>query len=222
MGIISHYIGTAEMIGYSYVWFLIDAAHLISGALHSSLYKHVNNAAALGTEEGYTRAGKYIRISVLFNFYLSIPVSFFLLFSVGPIMKLYGYGDYVAVISTEYAYIAIISNFIDTSLGFLSFIPDIEGHADFDAMFELVDSGVDILIAMFLIPIFRPSLFGLGLIHLVHDFTSTGIYFIITWWYSGWFDKYKHGLSSELDFKINTTQIFSAKASEVSYLCICS
>jgi Na+-driven multidrug efflux pump len=214
VGLISHYIGTAEMIGYSYVWFLIDAAHLISGALHSSLYKHVNNAAALGTEEGYTRAGKYMRICALFNFYLSLPVSIFLIFSIGPIMKLYGYGGYVAAISTEYAYVAIFSNFVDTSLGFFSFVPDIEGHADFDAMFELVDSGVDILIAMFVIPILRPSLFGLGLIHLVHDLTSACIYFIITWWYYGWFDKYKHGIYSELEFKINPTQIFSAKASE--------
>ena len=216
IGIISHYIGTAEMICYSYVWFFMDAAHLVSGALYTSLYKHVNNAAALGTEEGWRKAGKYIRISIVFNFFMSVPIGAALYFSVGPIMKLYGYGAKIANLSTQYTLLAILSNFISTSTGFASLIPDVEGHADFDAMYGLIDSGIDIILALFLIPLLQPSLFGLGIIHLIHDIISIVVYYLITWCWCGWFSKYKEGIFTPLHFRINFKQILGPKRFEVS------
>jgi Na+-driven multidrug efflux pump len=214
IGVISHYIGTAEMLCYSYVWFIMDAAHIVSGALYSSLYKHVNNAAALNTDEGHKKAGKYIRIAILFNFIISIPICIILIFTMGPIMKLYGYGKGIVKLSRKYTYVAAASNFISTTTSFASLVPDIEGHADFDAGYGLVDSGIDIVITMFLIPILQPTLMELGYIHLIQDVVSIIVYYSITWVRNRWFDKYKKGILSPLEFKTNIHNFLSPKSYE--------
>ena len=41
IGIISHLLGVAEMLCYSYVWFILYAANILSTALYNSVYKHV-------------------------------------------------------------------------------------------------------------------------------------------------------------------------------------
>jgi len=207
IGVISHYIGTAEMICYGYVWFFMEATHIVSSALYTSLYKHANNAKALGTQEGYDRAGKYIRISIIFNFIISVPITIILMFTVGPSMRLYGYGNKIAILSQKYTLIACLSNFISSSMGYASIIPDLEGHADFDAIYGLIDSGIDIIITLFLIPVLRPSLLGLGLIQIVQDVVSINVYYIITGYWNGWFDKYINGIFGPLDFKIHYRHI---------------
>ena len=218
VGIISHYIGTAEMICYSYVWFFIDAANIVSTALYTSLYKHVNNAAAKETDDGYNKAGKFVRIAIYFNFIISIPISFILIFSVGPIMRLYGYGNKIAKLSQKYTVLASVSQFISTSTGYASLIPDIEGHADFDALFGLVDSGIDILIALFLVPWFHPSLLQLGLIHVAQDLLSIIVYYFITGYRNRWYDKNLKGFLDPLDFKIRCGYNLGAEQFEVSQL----
>lgn len=201
IAVISHYIGTAEMICYSYVWFVLDAGHIISDAMFNSLYKHANNCAALETKEGYLKAGKYIKICCVCNNFISTPICVGLVFAMAPIMAMFGYGPKIMNLTHTYTIIAAVSKVISTANMYVTIIPDLDGHADFDAVYGLFDSFADIAVAMFLIPYLKPSLVQLGLIHLVQDILSMLIYYAITWSYKGWFDKYKAGICGKIHWR---------------------
>ena len=211
IALISHYIGTPEMICYSYVWFLLDASHLISDAMYNSLYKHANNCVAAETDEGYEKAGKYIRICMLFNNLISIPICTGMVFAMGPFMRMFGYGPKIVNLSKNYTIIASITKVISTCTGFVSIIPDIDGHADFDAMYGLFDSLADIAVAMFVIPIVQPTLLQLGLIHLLQDILSTIVYLSIAGCMKGWFNKYKSGIFGKLDLYVRSARVYLLK-----------
>ena len=193
----------AEMIAYSYVWFILGAAHLIPGALYNSLYKHVNNAAALKTDEGYDKAGKYIRICIFINMFFSIPASIGVIVGMDSIMRLYGYGDNMVMLCTDYTAIAAISNFVSYTSSFITLTTDIDGHADFNAMFSLADNIVSIVLSAFVIPICRPTLFQLGLIHMAQDVVSYIVYYYFTWFRNGWHDPYKKGMKTKMTFDVS-------------------
>ena len=191
------------MIAYSYVWFILEAAHLICSALYNSLYKHVNNAVAMESEEGCDKAGKYIRIGVFINLFLSIPASIGVVFGMGSIMRMYGYEEKMVELCSHYTIVAVIDNFTTTSFGLVSCMTEIDGHADFNAMYTLVDSLVSIAIAAFVIPFVRPSLVQLGLIHMAHEMLSYLVYFYLTWHRKGWFDDYKKGMMTPIKFEVS-------------------
>ena len=201
---ISHYIGIPEMICYSYVWFLLDASHIISDAMYNSLYKHANNCVAAETDEGYEKVGKYIRISMFCNNLISIPICIGMVYAIGPFMRMFGYGPKIVNLSMRYTVIAAINKVTSTCTGFVSIIPDIDGHADFDAMYSLIDSLADIGVAIFVIPIVQPTLIQLGLIHLFQDILSTIGYLSIVYCTKGWFNKYKSGLLGKLDVYVRS------------------
>lgn len=207
--------GTVEMICYSYTWFIISISSVVSEALYSSLYKHVNNAVALETEEGNTTAGKYIRIGMCINLFNSLLVNAVLITTIAPIMRLYGYGEQIALLSQNYMYIAAVNDLLTSSISFPALIPDIIGHADFDAMFGLVDAGIDISITILLVPKFQLTLLHLGLIHMVHDVLSVILYYWITWYRNQWFAEYKKGITNVLDIQISSCNLFSRNSFKV-------
>ncbi len=198
VALISHYMGTAEMISYSYVWFILDAGHIVSNALYSSLYKHTSNCVGLGTEEAYYNAGKYIKICVVINAIFSIPVCVGLYFSMGSILQWFGYGAKIVAISQNYTIIAIVSQIAICSNMYVTIVPDLEGHAGFDAMYGLFDSLIDIAVAFYAIPFLEPTLFELGLIHLGKDTVSYFVYYLMTWTWKGWYDNFKYGFWSRI------------------------
>lgn len=201
ISVISHYMGVAEMICYSYVWFILDASHIISDAMFNSLYKHANNCVAMETDEGNEKAGKYIRVCIFCNAIISIPICIGLVFAMAPIMNLFGYGPKVIALTNQYTIVAAVSKVISSSDMYITIIPDLDGHADFDAIYGFVDSLFDIILAMTIIPYLQPSLLQLGLIHLAQDLVSMIAYYSITWGWNGWYDKYKGGMFSKLDLK---------------------
>ena len=174
---------------------------MISSALYGSLYKHVNNAAALETEEGYTQAGRYIRISIIYSSFLQIPISVLLVKFMEFFLRSLGYDDNVTGMATAYTVTAVINDFLSTVSGFITIISDVEGHADFDAIWDLFDYGIDMLLMLLIIPTMQPTLFQLGLIHILQTITSLVVYYMITWYYFGWFEKYKVGLFSDLTYE---------------------
>lgn len=190
----------ASMIAYSYVWFIIDAAFIYSSALYNSLYKHVNNAIASKTEEGYTKAGKYIRVCIIINLIISIPISIGVVLAMDPIMEFYGFYD---VKVQGYAIIAVIHNFFSYTSSFVTISSDIDGYADFNAKYAFLDSLVDILISAFVIPLYKPTLVQLGLIHLANEILSTSVYYFLTWSRWGWYDRYKAGLGTSLTYDVS-------------------
>jgi len=203
IAVISRNIGTAEMICYSYVWFVIDACHIISKAMYESLYKHANNAAALETEEGYVQAGKYIQICCIINSLLSFLISTCLVFTMGPILRIFGYGNKIVELSDSYIIIAVVTNLITISNSYLEIVPDLGGHADFDALYGLFESTTDIAVSIFIVPYLKPTLAVLGVIHLIHDIISYMIYYAITVGYKGYFDGYKRGILCTLDLRVS-------------------
>lgn len=199
---ISHNMGLAEMLCYSYVWLIIDTSHVISTALYGSTYKHVSNAVSLDTSDGYSQAGKYIRIGVFYNVLISVPTSIALVRYMPMLLSMFGYSQYVTALASDYTLVAVVTNFISTSSGFVSMIPDQEGHADFDAMWNLVDSAFDIILMLVLVPHIKPSLVELGIIQLVHGLLSTVLYYAVTIGWKKWYAKYHAGLFSSLTLDI--------------------
>ena len=183
-------------------------AHILSNSLYGSLYKHVNNAAASGTPEGYHQAGQYIRIGLILNTIMTIPVSIILIFFMHDFIGLFGYGERVTNLAQGYTIIAVFKKFIETSSSFITMIMDIEDRADFDAMYDFVDHGVDAILLFVVIPLMKPSLVQFGLLQLSHDIISTIVYYCITWIWYGWFSKYKGGIFSPASFKVSFSFIY--------------
>lgn len=197
------------MICYTYVWFIIDAAFMLPSALYSSAYKHVNNAIASDTEEGYFKAGRYIRISVIINTLLSIPISFALIFGIGYVLKMYGFGDEMVQLSFNFTIISVIHQVTSTISELIHMTIDIDGYADFNAKYTFFDAVFDICLACFVIPFLRPSLFQLGLIHYAHEILSSILYYYLTWYRWGWYDYYKEGMMSPLQFDRKDKKAFA-------------
>ncbi len=127
--------GLAYMICYSNVWFIIGIAHVINDAWYDATYQHVNAAVGLETDEGYKQAGKYVRLGMIGNFLLSVPVSILAVVFMPNIMTFFGYKQLVVDMSQSYAAVSVLNNLLGTTSGFLSFILDIEGHAKFNAIY---------------------------------------------------------------------------------------
>ncbi len=156
------------MICYSYVWFVIDAVFIYSSALSSSLYKHVNNAIATGTEDGCFKTGIYIMINLITSIPLYVGVVYFM----EAIMSFYGYDGAIM----EYTIIAVVHNFLSTTSGFITITTDIDGYANFNAKFAFFDSIADIALSAFVIPYYKPTLVQFGLIFFASEILSTAIY----------------------------------------------
>ena len=115
ISVISYQIGLPAMLAYSYVWFILDAAHIINGALYESIYKHVNNAVAHNTREGNFKAGQYMRFGLILNAVLSIPIGFILILMMETFIGLFGYDEEVTGIARNYTILAVTSNLISYS-----------------------------------------------------------------------------------------------------------
>jgi hypothetical protein len=149
----------------------------------------------LETTKGNFKAGKYIRISVIVNTIISVPVSIGMIFAMRPIMRFYGFGSYI--------YIAVIHNFASTTAGFISITTDIDGFADFNAKYALCDGLVNIAISAFIIPFVRPSLAQLGLIYLTIDVVSHWLYYYLTWYKWDLYCDYKKGMQAPITYDVS-------------------
>jgi len=200
IALISNFMSIAEMICYSYVWFIIDSVYIISTAFYNSLYKHVNNSVASETEEGYFKAGKYIRISIIVNTIISIPISFAMIFGMGAVFRMYGFAEQMVHLSFGYTIVAVLHNFASYTSSFITLTTDIDGYADFNAKYAFINSLLDIGLSSSVIPLMRPTLVQLGLIHLGFEVLSTAFYYFLTWYRYGWFDLYKEGIMTPLTY----------------------
>lgn len=209
IALISNYMSVAEMICYSYVWFIIGAAFILPSALYSSSYKHVNNAIASETEEGCFKAGKYIRISVIINTILSIPIGIAVIFGMEYILRLYGFADQMVQLSFGYTIIAVIHQVTSSTSGFMNMTVDIDGYADFNAKFTFFDAAFDICLSFFVIPFLRPSLLQLGLIHYAHEILASIVYYYLTLIRWGWYDNYKEGMLTSLNYDRQDKKAFA-------------
>jgi len=145
-----------------------------------------------------SRRENIFEYAAICNLIFSIPVCIGLVFCMGTIMKWFGYGEKIVGLTQNYTIIASATKIISTNTQYVSIIPDLDGHADFDAIYGLFDSIADIAMAVFVIPILKPSLVELGLIHLAQDILSLIIYYLITWTWKGWYAKYKGGMFAKL------------------------
>ena len=203
--IISHYMGLRELICYSNVWFVINTVYLINDPWYDTVYKHVNVAAASGTEEGYRSGGLYLKIGVIGNFILALPLSIVSVVYMPTILRWIGYDESIVEISQSYALVAAVNNFFESTTGLIDCVLDIEGHAKFTALYEFWESIICTFVDILFVRIYQPTLWELGLFHLAADVVSTTIYFIITGYYKRWFECYREGLrvpvSSAVSFK---------------------
>lgn len=206
---ISHTLGVAEMIAYTYVWYIISILFVINRALYSSIFHHVNISVALETEDGDNLTGKYLQMSVLLNVAFATPVSIAAVFLIKPILTKIGYGEGVVNSCQIYAILATISNILESSLSIVSCVLDITGHARFNAVFDFWETIVTVLTVIFIMPLFEPSLISLGLIFLVQDLVMIGIFLFVTAIWKGWFRKYEKALFTPFYYSWNDSALLS-------------
>ena len=202
MVFISRFLGIDEMITYTYVWYIISILHFPNRALFSSLYHHMNISIAMNNAEGDHLTGEYVQMAIVLNVVSSIPASIIAVAIVPPIMTWIGYGGKVVSSCYYYSMIACVSNMMDNTLSMISIAMDIGGHARFNAIFDFWETVLTIVVTAFVIPLFQPSLFSLGVVYLVQDILMTLIYYGVTCQSFGWFDRYWKGFFSKFDYTL--------------------
>lgn len=191
--IISHYMGLREMICYSSVWFVLYTVLLVNDVWYDTVYKHVNVSAASETEEGYRTAAVYLKVGVVGDFVMALPMCAIAVYFMPDILLLIGYDESVAEISLAYGAISAVNCLFDSATGTVDMVLDIGGHASFTAVYEFWESIVSAAIEFFFISRYLPSLWQLGVFHFCLDVLSTVIYFAYTAGYKNWFSDYREG-----------------------------
>ena len=192
---ISNLMSLRDLLAYSNVWFMIYLAFVINDAWYNALYKHVNISAALETADGYTAAGRYIKIGMIGNIIIAIPLSVVGVLCMPLILEKMGYDASIAEISQYYTIVAVLNNVFDTTTGIVDCVLDIEGHAKWGAIFDFWDTIFSTVATYFFIVYVSPSLLELGILHFGLSILSTIIYFKMTG-RKGWFEKYRAGMST--------------------------
>ena len=167
------------MIAYSHIWFIIGILHLLTDAWYNAVYRHVNIYCGLETVEGYTKAGKTVQIGMIGNFIVSLPSSVLAVIFMPSLLQLLGYDQEIVVLAKGYTIIAVISSLLSSTSDILNMVLDLEGYAKMTTVFEFWESLISLLATFIYVAIFRPSLLGLGLFHLILDIIATVIFFYI-------------------------------------------
>lgn len=214
---ISHFMGLRAMICYSHVWYITGMTHILLSAWYSAIYKHLNQACALETVEGYHSAGHLTRIGIVGNFLLSIPISILTVIFMPNMMNLLGYDGAIVVLSQQYAVVVIINYLLSSTSELLYCILDLEGYAKFTAIFEFWESGLGLLCDFVFIVCFSPSLVALGIFHLIFELASTFVYYGIVW-SRGWFNGYTGGLMSPIESWVSSIWYYHF-ISSMKYTC---
>ena len=200
--LLSHYLGIAEMICYTWVWYIVQIFHFGSSALFNAIYLHVNNATSLETDEGNFLAGKYLQLAVVGNILISVPASLLVLIGTGPIMAMVGYGPNVIAVCQKYAVIACLSNLLESTSNMMTIVLDIDGHAKYNAIFDFWDEILGTVTTIIVVPIFTPSLPTLGIIYFIQDFAMVILFGYLTHTRNGWFEPYLGGFTSLFSYSM--------------------
>ena len=75
---------------------------MLNCAFYSAIYKRVNMASALETDDGYKTAGKYMKLGIFVNALISIPVTVGTIFCIPLLMTWMGYEDSIVELSRGY------------------------------------------------------------------------------------------------------------------------
>ena len=201
--IISHYMGLRAMICYSNVWFIVNLTHLINSAWYNSIYKHVNIACGIETDEGFVTAGKYINLGMAGNVIISIPTAIITVLCVPRIMDLLGYDESIVDLSQGFSVVVVISHLMATTCGILNCVMDMEGRAKFVTVFEFWESLIGIILTLIFVSTSGPSLVTLSLFHLLLDIVATGFFFYWVIVKKGWYDSYSDGIFSPLSSMVS-------------------
>ena len=212
--LLSHYLGVAEMICYTWVWYIIELFHIGSSALFNSIYIHVNNAVALENDEGHFLAGKYLHLAMVGNILISIPASILVVMATSPILVMVGYGPKVIATCRKYAAISCLSNLFESTANMATIVLDIDGHAKYNAIFDFWDEIIGTLTTLFIVPIFTPSLSTLGCIFFIQDFAMTLLFFYLTHTRNRWYDRYMEGFFSSISYSLVRIDLY---AFQISY-----
>jgi len=207
--IISHFLGLRAMICYSNVWFIASLTHIINDAWYSAIYKHVNIACGQETDEGYVTAGKYIKIGMAGNFFISVPTAILTVLCMPWMMNLLGYHQSIVDLSQQYSIVVVLSRLMSSTSGLLNSIMDMEGRAKFVAIFEFWESLIAIVLTLAFVTSTGPSLLSIGVFHLILDLVATGIFFFWVIEKRGWYVGYSDGIFSPLSSVVSFNNVVS-------------
>lgn len=203
--IISRYMGLREMICYSNVWFVMSTAYIINSPWYDTVYKHVNVSAATCSPEGYRAGALYLKIGVIGDFLIALPLTITAVVYMPDILLWIGYDESIAEISQNFAAIAAFNSMFDSTAALIDCVLDIEGHAGFTAMYEFWETVLYIPLELLFVSKYQPNLTELGLFHVAADVISTALYFIITGYHKRWFKSYRDGFNAPITATVSLT-----------------
>lgn len=117
-------------------------------------------------------------------------------------MNWFGYDDEIVDMSRSFAITAAISQLISLSSESLYSLLEIEGYARFNAVYDFWECVVGLVVSFFFL-LMRPSLFALGVFHLILDIVSTVYFFYLTYEKNDMFDSYIDGPSIKLESSVS-------------------
>ena len=119
------------------------------------------------------------------------------------IMNWFQYDDEIVDMSRSFACTAAISQLISFSSESLYSLLEIEGYARFNAVYDFWECVVGLTLSFFFIFLIRPSLFALGVFHLILDMVSNVYFLYLTYEKNDMFDSYIDGPIIKLESSVS-------------------
>jgi len=166
LAIISHSLGTEDMVAYAMVGSIIGVSSSFLGGWVEAISSLGSMAYGAGN---YKLTGRYVQISCVFYTLCEIPMGFLWFQYMGKILLLMGFEESVAIIGQNYVWVAMLITIMSTlNSGVMEFLEVIEKPAYANFMYCSSCFLCVALVAPFAI-MMHASLVGLGLVMLLNE-----------------------------------------------------
>ena len=166
LAIISHSLGTEDMVAYAMVGSIIGVSSSFLGGWVEAISSLGSMAYGAGN---YKLTGRYVQISCVFYTLCEIPMGFLWFQYMGKILLLMGFDESVAMIGQNYVWVAMLITIVSTlNSGVMKFLEVIEKPVYANFMYCSSCVLCVALVAPFAI-MMHASLEGLGLVMLLNE-----------------------------------------------------
>jgi len=198
LAIISHYMGTDEVVAYCMVYLMV-------GVTSSFMGSWVDAISSLGSmaygAKNYDLLAQYLKVSCLAYTVCEIPCAIIWYCIMDKVLLLMQFNDTIATLGKEYVWVAMSTNIVSYwNAGIMEFL-EVIGHATYSSamyiIFCFIEAG---LIIPFALLIDRISLVEIGLVMLFASSLLFALNIVIPT-KMGWLHDYEDGLLSMMPFK---------------------
>jgi len=197
LAIISHSLGTDDMVAYAMVGSIIGVSSSFLGGWVEAISSLGSMAYGAGN---YKLTARYLQISCVFYTLCEIPMGFVWFHYMGKILLLMGFDESVAIIGQKYVWVSMLITIMSTlNTGVMEFLEVIEKPAYANFMYCSSCFLCVALVAPFAI-LMHASLVGLGLVMLLNEALLLTLNVLIPA-KRGWLREFEDGLFKGWSFQ---------------------